>query len=54
MPNALVINKMNDIFDSYFGFHDNDLAQTIWEMISSCKNFTDLKNVLKKVMKIFE
>ncbi|MCP9262093.1 PDZ domain-containing protein GIPC1 [Dirofilaria immitis] len=48
MPNALIINKMNDIFDSYFGFHDNDLAQTIWEMIASCKNFNDLKNVLKK------
>uniref|UniRef100_A0A1I7W4F9 PDZ domain-containing protein n=1 Tax=Loa loa TaxID=7209 RepID=A0A1I7W4F9_LOALO len=48
MPNALIINKMNEIFDSYFGFHDNDLAQTIWEMISSCKNFNDLKSVLKK------
>uniref|UniRef100_A0A0R3RLI0 PDZ domain-containing protein n=1 Tax=Elaeophora elaphi TaxID=1147741 RepID=A0A0R3RLI0_9BILA len=48
MPNELIINKMNDIFDSYFGFHDNDLAQTIWEMISSCTNFNDLKNVLKK------
>uniref|UniRef100_A0AAF5PYT1 PDZ domain-containing protein n=1 Tax=Wuchereria bancrofti TaxID=6293 RepID=A0AAF5PYT1_WUCBA len=46
MPNALIINKINDIFDSYFGFHDNELAQTIWEMISSCKNFNDLKNIL--------
>uniref|UniRef100_A0A5S6PHU9 PDZ domain-containing protein n=1 Tax=Brugia malayi TaxID=6279 RepID=A0A5S6PHU9_BRUMA len=46
MPNALIINKINDIFDSYFGFHDNELAQTIWEMISSCKNFDDLKNIL--------
>ncbi|VDK86543.1 unnamed protein product [Litomosoides sigmodontis] len=48
LPNAPIINKMNDIFDSYFGFHDNDLAQTIWEMISVCKNFIDFKSVLQK------
>uniref|UniRef100_A0A915Q7P7 PDZ domain-containing protein n=1 Tax=Setaria digitata TaxID=48799 RepID=A0A915Q7P7_9BILA len=48
VPNVLIINKMNDIFDSYFGFHDNDLAQTVWELVASCKDFSDLKNILKK------
>uniref|UniRef100_A0AC35U054 PDZ domain-containing protein n=1 Tax=Rhabditophanes sp. KR3021 TaxID=114890 RepID=A0AC35U054_9BILA len=31
-PNQFIVNKMNDIFDSYLGLHDDELALTVWEL----------------------
>ncbi|VDN19970.1 unnamed protein product [Gongylonema pulchrum] len=48
-PNNLLISKMNDIFNSYLGFHDDELAHTVCELAATSENVNDFMNTLKTV-----
>ncbi|VDK71994.1 unnamed protein product [Gongylonema pulchrum] len=43
----LITKKMDDIFDAYLGFHDDQLANTIWELIKNSESPSDLQNILQ-------
>uniref|UniRef100_A0A914QNB1 PDZ domain-containing protein n=1 Tax=Panagrolaimus davidi TaxID=227884 RepID=A0A914QNB1_9BILA len=44
-PSQAVVDKINDIFETYLGFNDDVLALAGWEIASKAKNYVDLKNL---------
>ncbi|VDN07773.1 unnamed protein product [Thelazia callipaeda] len=46
--NETIINKINDVIDLYFCLHDDDIANTIWQLAASSTNFPRFCNALKK------
>uniref|UniRef100_A0A914XLD5 PDZ domain-containing protein n=1 Tax=Plectus sambesii TaxID=2011161 RepID=A0A914XLD5_9BILA len=39
----LIVNRINDIFDAYLGFHDHHLALTVWELGRDCETLKELR-----------
>jgi len=44
-PSKIVIDKINEIFETYLGFNDDVLALAGWEIASKAQNYVDLKNL---------
>lgn len=54
-PDKMIISAMNDVFDSYLGLHDDELALSIWELGRDCQDAMELsKKIQESEMKIFE
>uniref|UniRef100_A0AAF5DF47 PDZ domain-containing protein n=1 Tax=Strongyloides stercoralis TaxID=6248 RepID=A0AAF5DF47_STRER len=54
-PDKMIISAMNDIFDSYLGLHDDELALSIWEVGCNCQDVMELtKKINESEMGTFE
>ncbi|CEF67580.1 GH21964p [Strongyloides ratti] len=54
-PDKMIISAMNDIFDSYLGLHDDELALSIWELGRDCQDVMELtKKINESEINIFE
>uniref|UniRef100_A0A0N5CCW3 PDZ domain-containing protein n=1 Tax=Strongyloides papillosus TaxID=174720 RepID=A0A0N5CCW3_STREA len=47
-PDQMIISAMNDVFDSYLGLHDDELALSIWEIGRDCQDAIELTNKIKE------
>ena len=48
-PCRSIMEKVNEIFETYLGFNDDILALTGWEIAEKTINFVDLKNKILEV-----
>ena len=48
-PSKAVVDKINNIFETYLGFNDDVLALAGWDIASKAKNYVDLRNLFVDV-----
>uniref|UniRef100_A0A1I7XJB8 PWI domain-containing protein n=1 Tax=Heterorhabditis bacteriophora TaxID=37862 RepID=A0A1I7XJB8_HETBA len=50
-----LIDCLNEIFDSYLGVQDDQLAQSVWDMVLSCPTLQDMSKAIKESeLKMFD
>lgn len=45
--NEQIIDKLNDLFDTYLGVQDDELAETIWDTAQTCKTLTEMMQKIR-------
>ncbi|VDM42154.1 unnamed protein product [Toxocara canis] len=48
-PPCPITKEINEIFDSYLGFHDDELAEVAWEIGLKCSQITEMEARFKEV-----
>uniref|UniRef100_F1L231 PDZ domain-containing protein GIPC3 n=1 Tax=Ascaris suum TaxID=6253 RepID=F1L231_ASCSU len=49
-PPCPVAREINEVFDSYLGFHDDELAQVAWEIGMKCSHITEMEARFKELV----
>uniref|UniRef100_A0A0N4ZNV5 PDZ domain-containing protein n=1 Tax=Parastrongyloides trichosuri TaxID=131310 RepID=A0A0N4ZNV5_PARTI len=47
-PDQMIILAMNEIFESYLGLHDDELALSMWELGRGCNNILEFTEQINK------